>query len=123
MQKINTMTLSKTNYNTSYIYDTMSVRIIVKLLQDIALDLLLHHHQQQQPSSPELEELSKIQRDFGIVLEPVHPGIKDLGLAPYFTVEVSDEDTANLVIERLKLCKAVDGAYIKPSDQLPGATI
>jgi hypothetical protein len=118
MQKINTITFSKTNYNTLGTYDTMSVRIIVKLLQDIALDLI-----QQRPSSPELEELSKIQRNLGIVLEPVHPGIKDPGLAPYFTVEVPDEDTANLVIERLKLCKAIDGAYIKPSDQLPGATI
>jgi hypothetical protein len=118
MQKIGTIAVTETNYNTFDLYGIMPVRIIVKFSENIAADL--QHHQ---PSSPELEELPKIQRDLGITLEPVHPGVSDPTLASYFTVEVPDEDTAERVVERLKLCKAVDGAYIKPSDELPGATI
>jgi hypothetical protein len=118
MQKINTKAFPETNYNILDRYSTMTVQIIVKILPDIAPEL-----HQQRISSPELEELSKIQRSLDIVLAPVHPRIKDSSLASYFTVEVPDEAKAKLVIERLKLCKAVDAAYIKPSDELPGAAI
>jgi hypothetical protein len=115
MQEITNIALYDINNNTLDSYCVMPVRIIVKLSENTALDL---HHQQ--PSSREIEELSKIQRSLGIALEPLHPGIKDPSLTHYFTVEVPDEATSKLVIERLNLCKAVDAAYIKPSDELPG---
>ena len=119
MQGITIIPFSQTNYNTFDSYNIMSVRIIVKLSENI----VLNPRSQQLMDSPELEELSKIQRSIGITLEPVHPRTKDPSLASYFTVEVPDEGTANKIIEHLKLCKEVDGAYIKPSDELPGATI
>ena len=118
MQKIRTIAVTETNYNTFGSNGIMPVRIIVKLSENIGPDLL-----HQQPSSLELVELHRIQRNLGITLELVHPGVRDPTLASYLTVEVPDEETAQRVVDRLKLCKAVDGAYIKPTDELSGATI
>ena len=110
MQKIRTIAVTETNYNTFGSNGIMPVRIIVKLSENIGPDL----QHQQQPSSPELVELQKIQTNLGITLEPVHPGVRDPTLASYFTVEVPDEDTAQRVVDYLKFCKAVDGVISNP---------
>jgi hypothetical protein len=118
MQEIGTIADTEINYNVLFSYSIMPVRIIVKVSENTAPDL-----RQQRLGSHNLEDLSKTETSLGITLEPVHPGVSDPTLASYFTVEVPDEDTAKRVIERLKLRKGVEGAYIKPSDELPGATI
>ena len=65
------------------------------------------------------DELSAVEKDLGISLEPLHPGAEDPHLSPYFKVKVPDHATAKKVINRLLNCKAVEAAYIKPSDELP----
>jgi hypothetical protein len=66
-----------------------------------------------------LDELLTVEKDLGILLEPLHPGAEDPYLSPYFKVKVPDHATATKVINRLLNCKAVEAAYIKPSDELP----
>lgn len=68
------------------------------------------------------DELLTVEKDLGILLEPLHPGAKDPHLSPYFKVKVPDHATATKVINRLLNCKAVEAAYIKPSDELPTTT-
>lgn len=61
----------------------------------------------------ELEEL-------GVVLRPVHPGTDDPLLAPYFAVEVEDdEELAERVLTVLRGSPVVDAAYTKPAAELP----
>ncbi len=69
-----------------------------------------------------LDELLVVEKDLGILLEPLHPGAGDPYLSPYFKVRVPDHATATKVINRLLNCKAIEAAYIKPSDELPTTT-
>ena len=51
-------------------------------------------------------------------LQPVHPTTHDSTLATFFTVEVDDPARAAKLVERLLKDPSVDGAYIKPDDEL-----
>ena len=78
--------------------------------------------QKRKPSTSQLlNELLTVEKDLDISLEPLHPGAEDPYLSPYFKVKVSDHATATKVINRLLNCKAVEAAYLKPSDELPKA--
>jgi hypothetical protein len=76
--------------------------------------------QKRKPSTNQLlNELLTVEKDLGILLEPLHPGAEDPYLSPYFKVKVPDHATATKVINHLLNCKAVEAAYLKPSDKLP----
>jgi hypothetical protein len=90
------------------------VRVTVQVSPDVARVL-----QQEAPPTAESGELLEIVHELGVVLEPVHPGAEDPLLAPYFTVEVPDAETAERVIARLRESGAVEAAYVKPPDELP----
>ena len=104
------------NYNTIASSDAMAISIVVKLAQNFAKEA-----HQEKLVSPELVELSSVQKSLGIVLEPLHPASDDSNLIPFFIANVPDLAASKLVLERLRRCKAVDAAYTKPSDELPGA--
>ncbi len=75
--------------------------------------------QQRGPPSAESEELLKTAANLGVSLEPIHPGAEDPLLISYFTVKVTDPDSVELVVDRLRQCRAVEAAYVKPPDALP----
>jgi hypothetical protein len=76
--------------------------------------------QKRKPSTNQLlNELLTVEKDLGVLLEPLHPGAEDTYLSPYFKVKVPDHATAKRVINRLLNCKAVEAAYLKPSNELP----
>jgi hypothetical protein len=52
-------------------------------------------------------------------LTPVHSGTSDSTLAAFFEIEVNDPADATRLLERLRADPAVDGAYVKPDDELP----
>ncbi len=64
-------------------------------------------------------ELLRLTRELGITLEPMHPQAEEPELRTYFTPEVSDAQTAEHVVERLRDCAAIEAAYLKPPDELP----
>lgn len=57
--------------------------------------------------------------DLGVSLDPVHPGAEHPFLAPYFTIEVPDIQTAERVMTQLRRSKAIEAAYVKPPDEKP----
>jgi hypothetical protein len=61
----------------------------------------------------------EITTELGKILRPMHPGCADPTLASYFVIEVADEVDAEDVIARLLECDAVEGAYVKPPEDLP----
>lgn len=68
----------------------------------------------------ELDELRGRLDQLGVELEPVHPGEDDPLLAPYFAVEVpEDEGLADGVLSVLNESAAVEAAYVKPAAELP----
>jgi hypothetical protein len=71
-----------------------------------------------QPAA-ESEELLQTVADLNVSLQPIHPGTEDPILISYFTVAVSDPDSVERVLDRLRQCRAVEAAYIKPPDALP----
>ncbi|MGH9881298.1 MAG: hypothetical protein ACRD6N_07665 [Pyrinomonadaceae bacterium] len=71
-----------------------------------------------QPSA-ESEELLKTAANLGVSLEPIHPGTEDPILISYFTAAVADPDSVEQVLDRLRQCRAVEAAYVKPPDALP----
>ena len=90
------------------------MQITVQLQADVARRL-----HQREPPTAESEELNRITKQLGVVLEPMHPGTADPDLTRYFTVEVPDQATAERVLARLQQSKAVEAAYLKPPDAMP----
>jgi len=88
--------------------------ILVKIQTDVAF--MLHKRKSITTAS---EELLHTANELGVVLQPVHVGTKDSNLVSYFTVEVPDPVTAERVIAHLRHCKAIEAAYLKPSDEMP----
>jgi hypothetical protein len=90
----------------------MYITILVRL--DVVLTL-----RKQQTLTRESEELLQAAKELGVKLKPMHPGVEDPHLVPYYMVEVADISRAEQVMDRFLKCKAVEGAYIKPPDELP----
>lgn len=91
----------------------MPIVITVRVSPDVAFAL------HEQAPTDESEELLKVIKDLGITLKPVHPGARDPLLTPFFTVEALDRATADRVIVILDEFEAVEGAYVKPLEDLP----
>jgi hypothetical protein len=87
--------------------------ITIKLRADAARSL------RSGQASTEASELQQLTTQLGVSLRSVHPRAEDPLLASYFQIEVPDEATANKVIDALRKSSAVEGAYIKPKDELP----
>jgi hypothetical protein len=51
-------------------------------------------------------------------LEPIHPDTNDPDLATFFTIDVADAREAAALVKRLCEDPSVEGAYIKPADEL-----
>ncbi|MEO6001362.1 MAG: hypothetical protein ABIN89_31210 [Chitinophagaceae bacterium] len=98
------------------------MRVEIQLQSDAALEL---HHQQAGENNNDSKTLSGASQlknevqQLGLTLEPVHPGQTHPLLAPYFTIEVPDSQTAAKVIEQLSKNKLVESAYIRPEQSPP----
>ena len=57
--------------------------------------------------------------DLGIALAPLHPAATDSELASYLVTQI-DSASEDEVIERLRRCPGVEGAYVKPQGEPPG---
>jgi hypothetical protein len=69
--------------------------------------------------TPGAKEVAETVHALGASLEQMHPGVSDMNLAQYFTVQVPEETAATEAINRLLNCEAVEAAYVKPSDEMP----
>jgi hypothetical protein len=91
------------------------VEINVQVQPDVAPAL----HGRDLPTS-ELEDLRRRLDELGVSLQPVHQGEDDPLLSPHFTVQMpDDEELAARVLAVLEESAAVEGAYVKPLDELP----
>lgn len=52
-------------------------------------------------------------------LTPMHAKTSDPALASFFEVTIDDPAEAARLVQQLQTDPAVDGAYIKPDDELP----
>ncbi|QZZ20028.1 hypothetical protein J5X98_22480 [Leptothermofonsia sichuanensis E412] len=89
------------------------MQVIVKVSTDVTDNLY------QAGSRNQTEELLEALNDFGLALQPMHPGVTDPELRSYFTVAAPDPVTAQQVIDRLQPMNAVEAAYVKPPDAMP----
>jgi hypothetical protein len=64
-------------------------------------------------------ELCKALDSLSVDLTPLHPGADDETLGSYFAVDVPDSKTAEKVVKRLRPCRGILAAYVKPADALP----
>ncbi len=92
----------------------INLRITVIVTDPVALSL-----HELAPATDESKELLQSAESLGVTLEPMHPGVKDPTLLPFFTIDVPDMVTAEQVIAQLQQLPAVKGAYIKPPDEPP----
>jgi hypothetical protein len=88
--------------------------VTLQVQTDVALAL-----HQRRPHTAASKELLQTAKELDVVLKPLHPGVEDRHLVSYFTVEVPDSATAEVVLAHLRNCKAVEAAYIKPPDEMP----
>jgi hypothetical protein len=91
------------------------VQISVQVQPDLAAAV----HGRESPTA-EVDDLNRSLEELGLSLQPVHPGADDPLLAPYFTVEVpDDEELAVRVLAVLEESGAVEAAYVKPPAEPP----
>jgi hypothetical protein len=64
-------------------------------------------------------ELTELLDTLSVSLVPLHPGAEDDTLSSYFAVDVPDSKTAETLVKRLRPCRGIRAAYIKPVDALP----
>lgn len=72
-----------------------------------------------QMSSALTQGLSRDLQELGIVLQAMHPGVKDPLLASFYLVEVPDRVAAEQMISRLLKLEGIEAAYLKSEDELP----
>jgi hypothetical protein len=70
-----------------------------------------------QGATKEAQNLQRTLHQLGMTLEPMHPGIEHPVLSSYFTVTLDDSSPVHEVMSRLLESPAVEGAYVKPSDE------
>jgi hypothetical protein len=68
-----------------------------------------------QPLPAAAAELRQLAATLGLDLRPLHPGVADPRLAPYFFADVADV----AALDRLRSCTAVVAAYAKPAEAAP----
>lgn len=65
-------------------------------------------------------DLQAAQSELGVSLTPMYPGQSHPTLAPFYFVDVPDQETAEKVIARLTQSALVEAAYVQPDAELPG---
>ncbi|MEN6438471.1 MAG: hypothetical protein ABFD97_07805 [Syntrophobacter sp.] len=93
------------------------MEVIVQLRLDIAVGLQKRLPAELLPGAT--RELLAVATEFGVNIEPVHPGSTDPLLVPYFRLDATSRETAQSLVERFLKVEGVIGAYIKPPDELP----
>ena len=89
-------------------------QIMVKVRPDIAEAL--------RRGGAEASELTNLVRDLGLSLRELHPGATDSHLTSYYVAEADDLPAMEEAAATLASNGMVEGAYVKPSDELPGGS-
>lgn len=90
------------------------MQITVQLRADIARALA-----ERSPPTADTNELREVLSRFGLTLQPLHPGTDDPELQSQYWLDVSEQATAEQVINQLLQLKATEAAYLKPRDEMP----
>ena len=101
--------------NTGPLEELEPMVVTVQVTPDVARVL-----QNQSEPIPASKELIIVLEELDITLEPIHPGTRDPLLIIFFTVDVADSDSAEVVINRLLESEAVEAAYLKPPAEPAG---
>jgi Ni,Fe-hydrogenase III component G len=95
--------------------EVITMHVSVRVSPDVAQSL----RQRERIYTTELQELLRIENELGIELEPLYPNAKDSSLTRYFKVRVDNHAAAKQVADRLRSCKGIESAYVKPLVGLP----
>jgi len=65
------------------------------------------------------KEIEDILKDFGLAIQPLHPGSRDPTLARYFVIDRIDASVAHRLATRLRSSHAVESVYVKVPGETP----
>jgi hypothetical protein len=71
------------------------------------------------PAAETARAIVKLIHRAGARIAPTHPGVTDPSLSTSFTIEGLDREALGALAERLRALSGVEGAYVKPADELP----
>jgi hypothetical protein len=91
--------------------------INITVSAEVAADLL-----RTQPQSQAAREILEIVSEYGLEIEPLHPGVEDPLMSRNFFIAVPDQGTAEQIVARLQALPAFDSAYFTPPGEPPGAS-
>jgi hypothetical protein len=89
--------------------------INITVSPEVAADLL-----RSQSRSTAAREILDIVSDYGLEVEPLHPGVEDPLMSRNFFIAVPDQEIAEEVVARLQALPAVESAYFTPPGEPPG---
>jgi hypothetical protein len=90
------------------------IEISVQLRPDVAR-ALAHRGPPTTESAGVLDAAARL----GVALEPLHPGADDPLLAPHYVARASGTESAEALRRALAEVPGIDGAWMKPADELP----
>ena len=85
--------------------------VIVLLSSDVHSDVGARHLL--------VERIDQALREWNVALRPMLPDTRDAQLSRYYTIDVSDRDTADEIISSLSRFPGIEAAYWKPADEAP----
>jgi hypothetical protein len=95
------------------------MHVMIQLRPDAATELREARANKRAKLSPDTRRLLAAAAALGVQIEPVHPDQADPLLAPFYRVEVLDQETAEKVFKGFRTFDIVEAAYVKPEEQLP----
>lgn len=68
-------------------------------------------------------EVRQLAEKFGVEFRTMHPGAEEQVMASYFFADVDANDPGEELLDELRRCECVDGAYLKSDGEPPADTI
>ena len=91
-----------------------AVEIIAQLSSDAARRLA------QSPTGAQAHPIAALAREYGAAVVPLDPGGDDPSLGRSFAIQLNDGARAEELARKLRALPDVEGAYIKPAEDVPG---
>ena len=90
------------------------MEVIIQIQKEIALEL-----REQEPEESVVRPVVKLARELKINIRPLHTAVEDETLKTYFVVPDVDKESSNEIVVKLRECRGIEAAYVKPDSDDP----
>lgn len=90
----------------------------MRLIVQVAPQVVRQLHRGK-PLKSALSDVSAVAESLSLPIRPLHPNVDDEALESYFVVDVPNEEVGEEAAKRIRRCRGIRAAYLKPAASLP----